>query len=91
MPRPKSNKRIEFDPKVTFYKPKGVPLNQLETMELNHEEVECLRLKCVEELNQTQSAKRMNTSQSTFQRILSSAQKKLSTAIIKGMAIKINK
>ena len=33
----------------------------------------------------------METSQSTFQRIFSSAQKKISKAIVKWMAIKINK
>ncbi len=91
MPRPRTCKEIGFNPIATFYKPQGVPLKQLKIMELNCEELECLRLKCVEGFDQTQSAKKMNTSQSTFQRILSSAQKKLSTAIVKGMAIKIVK
>ncbi len=91
MTRPKSCKRIWFDPKVTFYKPQGIPVRQLEIVELNPEEIECIRLKCVEWFNQTEAAKKMNTSQSTFQRILSNAQKKLSTAVVKGMAIKLIK
>lgn len=91
MPRPKQCRQIELDPKVTFYKPQGVPLNQLEIIEITHEEWESLRLKCVEGFDQTTSAEKMNTSQSTFQRILTNAQKKLSTAIVKGMAIKIIK
>jgi len=91
MPRPRTCKHIKVNPKSTFYKPQGIPLNQLKIMELNHEELECLRLKCVKGFDQTESAQKMNTSQSTFQRILANAQKKLSTAIINGMAIRITK
>lgn len=87
--RPKRVRRIEFEPSVTFYKPQGVPMRFLEIVELTHEEVEALRLKNVEELDQLEAAKKMHTSQSTFQRILSSAYKKVSVAIINGNAIKI--
>lgn len=87
--RPKRVRRIEFEPSVTFYKPQGVPMRFLEIVELTHEEVEALRLKNVEELDQIEAAKKMHTSQSTFQRILSSAYKKVSVAIINGNAIKI--
>jgi len=88
--RPRKGRKIRLNPDVTFYKPQGVPLKQLETIEITLEEWEALRLKNIEELNQTQAAQKMETSQSTFQRILANAQKKLSTAIIQGKAIKIN-
>lgn len=91
MPRPRLFRRIQLNPNVTFYKPQGVPLRDLKVAELTLEEWESLRLKNVEGLSQTQSAEKMNTSQSTFQRIYSSAQKKISTAIVNGMAIKILK
>jgi len=58
-------------------------------VELTTEEMEALRLKNVKGLDQDQAAKEMNTSQSTFQRILSSAYKKISDALINGKAIKI--
>jgi len=61
----------------------------LEMVELTTEEMEALRLKNVKGLDQDQAAKEMNTSQSTFQRILSSAYKKISDALINGKAIKI--
>lgn len=64
-------------------------MRQLEIVELTAEEVEALRLKNVEDLGQTECAKKMKTSQSTFQRILTSAYKKISLALIKGRAIKI--
>ena len=62
----------------------------LDIVELTLEEVEALRLKNVEGLGQTDCAKRMDTSQSTFQRILSSAYKKTADALINGKAIKIS-
>jgi len=91
MPRPRLCRKISLDPDITFYKPQGIPLKNLKVIELTHEEWEALRLKNVENLDQNQAAEKMKTSRSTFQRILSSAQKKLSTAIVEGMAIKIVK
>jgi len=89
MPRPKLCRKIKFNPKITYFKPQGVPMRLLEVVELTTEEVEALRLKNIENLEQEIAAKKMNTSQSTFQRILSSAYKKTSQALINGQAIKI--
>ena len=91
MPRPRLNRKIRFNPNVLYFKPQGVPMRMLDEIELTAEEVEALRLKNVEELDQIECAKKMNTSQSTLQRILSSAYKKISQAIIDGKAIKIIK
>ncbi len=89
MPRPRGSRKVCFCPCVTYFKPRGVPLRELKVIELTAEETEALRLKNIEGLNQTECAKKMKTSQSTFQRILSSAYRKLSEAVIKGRAIKI--
>ncbi|MFH0952523.1 MAG: DUF134 domain-containing protein [Patescibacteria group bacterium] len=91
MTRPRLFRRIRFNPRVTFYKPRGVPLRLLEIIELTGEEVEAMRLKNVVGLDQTESAKKMKTSQTTFQRILSSAYAKISKALIEGKAISIRK
>ena len=64
-------------------------MRNLEIIILTKEEAEALRLKNIKNLDQIQAAKEMHTSQSTFQRILSSAYQKVSEAIIKGKAIKI--
>ncbi|KKS69928.1 MAG: hypothetical protein UV40_C0010G0002 [Parcubacteria group bacterium GW2011_GWA1_42_7] len=61
----------------------------LEVVDLTTEEVEALRLKNLRGLEQTEAAQMMNTSQSTFQRIISSANKKISDALINGKAIRI--
>ncbi len=89
MPRPRLRRRIRFLPSARFFKPQGIPMRYLEQVELSHEELEALRLKHVKNMDQTQAAKEMNTSQSTFQRILSSAQKKVAEALVKGKSIKI--
>jgi len=89
MPRPRLCRRIRFNANITYFKPQSVPMRFLDIVELTTEEVEALRLKNVQGLDQEQAAKEMNTSQSTFQRILSLAYKKISDALINGKAIKI--
>ncbi len=91
MVRPRLCRKIGFNPNITYFKPQGVPMRELEIVELTTEEVEALRLRNIGELEQEEAAKKMNTSQSTFQRILSSAYKKITEAIIEGKAIKIIK
>jgi len=91
MPRPKLYRKIRFNPDITYFKPQGVPMKFLEIVELTGEEVEALRLKNAKNLDQTKAAKIMKTSRSTFQRILTSAYKKVTDALIEGSAIKIIK
>jgi len=91
MPRPRLCRRIRFNPNVIYFKPRGVPLRLLEEVILTTEELEAIRLKNIEGLGQTESSSKMNTSQSTFQRILTSAYKKIAEALIEGKAIKISK
>jgi len=91
MPRPRLCRRIGFRHQNFFFKPRGIPLGRLKIVEITQEEAEALRLKDVEGLEQLDCAKKMNTSQSTFQRILTGAHQKVSRAIIKGQAIMIVK
>lgn len=56
---------------------------------LSAEEIEAMRLKHVEQLGQEACAQKMKTSQSTFQRILASAHKKVTKALTQGRAIRI--
>jgi len=89
MPRPRLSRRIRFCPPACYFKPVGIPLRTLDVVCLTLEEGEALRLKYKRGLDQTTAAKRMKTSRSTFQRILSSAYKKIAMAVVEGMAIKI--
>jgi len=64
-------------------------MRDLEIVELTTEEIEAYRLRHIDDLDQTEAAKKMKTSQSTYQRILYSAYKKIADALVNGKAIKI--
>lgn len=89
MPRSKIQRCVCFNPEVTYFKPRGIPLSSLEEVVLMPDEVEALKLYEIDGLEQTVAAKKMKVSQPTFARILASATKKTAEAIIKGKAIKI--
>jgi len=58
---------------------------------LSLDEIEALRLCDLEGLDQVEAAKKMKISQATLCRILTSARKKVTEALIEGKAIKISK
>jgi predicted DNA-binding protein (UPF0251 family) len=91
MARPIKPRRILFDPNVVYFKPRAVPLSMLEEVDLSMGELEALRLCDLKDLEQEEAAKRMKVSQSTLQRILTSARKKVAEALVEGKAIKIRK
>jgi len=91
MTRPLKPRRIFFDPNVTYFKPRAVPLSLLEEVDLDIDELEALRLCDFKNLEQIEAAKKMKISQSTLQCILTSAHKKVAEALIEGKAIKIRK
>jgi len=91
MPRPKLCRRIQFDPNITYFKPQGVPMRDLEIVELLLEEIEAFRLRHVENKDQQEAAEKMKASTSTYQRILYSASAKIADALTTGKAIKIIK
>ncbi|MBZ9569779.1 DUF134 domain-containing protein [Patescibacteria group bacterium] len=91
MVRPIKPRRIMFDPNVTYFKPRAVPLSMLEEVDLGVDELEALRLCDLKGLGQIEAAKKMRISQSTLGRILTSARKKVTEALIEGKAIKIRK
>jgi predicted DNA-binding protein (UPF0251 family) len=91
MVRPRKPRRIRFDPKAVYFKPRAVPLSMLDEIELTVDELEALRLCDFKGLDQITAAKKMKISQSTLQRILTSARKKVAEALVEGKAIKIRK
>ena len=91
MTRPRCNYKTGPCPKARCYKPEGHAHKNGEEVELNPEEVEALRLKDVKEMDQTSAAGKMGISQSSFQRVLTAARKKISVAIFEGKVIRIKK
>jgi predicted DNA-binding protein (UPF0251 family) len=91
MPRPRLKRKICFDPAVTYFKPAGVPLKDLEEITIKKEELEALRLKNLLALDQNEAAEKMEISQSTFHRTLLEARNKVTDALVNGKAIRLEK
>jgi len=89
MPRPRRLRRVKCMPDVNYFKPAGIGMKDLEETILTIDEYEAVRLKDFEGIEQTKAAKKMQISQPTFNRLLTSARKKISDAIVNGKAIKI--
>ncbi|MGI6627627.1 MAG: DUF134 domain-containing protein [Bacillota bacterium] len=89
MPRPTKPRWVEFIPDVTYFKPAGVPMSELEEVALGVDEAEAIRLKDYVGLEQEACAVRMNLAQSTFQRILTGARSKVAQALVEGKALRI--
>lgn len=91
MPRPRIRRRIRGRPNSSYFKPVGIRLIDLEESILKMDEFEAIRLIDYLEIGQIEACKKMNISQPTLSRLLQSARKKISQAIVKGQAIKIDK
>jgi predicted DNA-binding protein (UPF0251 family) len=76
-------------PQVTYYKPRGIPLVELQCVELTVDEFEAIRLADCERLYHEQAAERMNVSRQTFGRILDAARAKVADALVHGKALSI--
>lgn len=89
MPRKRKKRKIRAYPEAGYFKPKGVLSRFLEEVKLGVDEIEALRLVDLLSLGQVEAAGKMKVSQSTIQRILKSARKKISEALVFGKAIKV--
>jgi predicted DNA-binding protein (UPF0251 family) len=89
VPRPRIPRWVVSEPSLSFYKPRGVPLRDLEVVILGVEEFEALRLSDYEGLYQEVAAREMNISRQTFGRTLDEAHRKVAEAILFGKALRI--
>lgn len=87
--RKRLQRRLGYSFRDLYYKPRGVPLRQLKEISLTKEELETIRLRFIENLEQIDSARKMGISRSQYQRDVTAAMKKITQAIIEGKAIRI--
>ena len=87
--RPKSCRRVERIPEVTHFKPKGIPITELEIVILSVEELESVRLVDLEGLEHEPAARKMGVSRRAFWDDLRSGRKKIIDALVNGKAIEI--
>ena len=72
-----------------LFKPGGIPLAQIEIVEVALDEVEALRLCDLEGIDQARAAEEMGVSRGTVQRLVSSGRSKLIDMVIHGKALVI--
>ena len=89
MPRPFKCRRVCGTPGTDYFKPRGIPLSDLQEIGLTLDEFEAIRLADLEGLYQEDAAKKMDISRQTFGNIIASAHKKVADAIVNGKALKI--
>src|SRR5450756_2868188 len=87
--RPAKPRFVTGEPCVDFFKPRGIPLRELEEERLSVEELEALKLADIEGLYQEDAAERMDVSRPTFQRVLKSARGKVARCLVEGKALGI--
>jgi len=89
MARPVKLRYVAELPSANSFRPMGIPTNLLEEVRLSLEEIEAIRLKDLEGLEQEECAEGMHISRPTFHRVLESGRKKLADALLNGKAIQI--
>lgn len=89
MPRPRKQRHLLRQPKPSIFKPAGVPLENLRVIRLLPEELEALRLTDLVNLSQAEAAQQIGVSRSTFQRMLTSARRLVTMALVEGQALQV--
>lgn len=89
MPRPCRCRKIRCRPDADYFKPRGVPLTDLEEVNLALDELEAVRLADLEGMYQEDAARKMNISRQTFGNIVNSAHKKIADALLNAKALRI--
>jgi len=87
MPNRRRFRRVKMPPSMKGYKPFGIPMRELESVNLLLEEYEALRLADYENLNHEEAARKMNISRPTFTRLYDKARKSIAKAFVEGKAI----
>ncbi len=87
MSRPCCKRRVGCMPAADYFKPAGVPVRLLETIELTLDEVEALRLVDLEGKYQEAAAQAMNVSRPTLSRVLETARRKVADVLVNGKAL----
>lgn len=86
-PRPKKIRHCQGDFCGRAFKPTGTPLSKLDRVELYRDELEALRLCDRDGLTQEEAGQLMGVSRGTIQRIITTARKKVATALSEGQAL----
>lgn len=87
MPRPRKLKRCHFAPIDSVFKPRSIPMHELERITLSIELMETVRLCDLQGLDQASAGQRMGVSRGTVQRYINQARRHIADALINGKAL----
>ncbi|MCG6987062.1 MAG: DUF134 domain-containing protein [Gemmatimonadetes bacterium] len=91
MPRPRKRRACHAFAGDPVFKPRSIPMTELEVTELGLSELEAMRLCDLEGLDQEQAGARMGVSRGTVQRLLKSARAKVVGCLVANGALHIRK
>jgi predicted DNA-binding protein (UPF0251 family) len=89
MARPKKTRCVKCRLDSNYFKPRGIPMVELEEVSISMDELEAIMLADYEKLYQESAGARMKISRQTFGRILNEARRKVAECLVKGKALKI--
>ena len=87
MARPQKDRIVAFNPNVSYFKPRGIPLLELDEVGLTVDEREAIRLADLQGLSHEEAGKRMGVSRATFGRIVQRARYAVADALINGLIL----
>jgi predicted DNA-binding protein (UPF0251 family) len=89
MVRPRKDRLVAFNPHVSYFKPRGIPMLGLDEVKLKVDEREAIRLSDLLGLSHEEAGQRMGVSRATFGRIIQRARRVIADALIHGKAINV--
>lgn len=89
MARPKKHRTVAFNPDISYFKPRGIPMRDLSEVCLTVDELEAIRLADLVGMSHEEAGRQMNVSRATFGRIVQQARRVISDALVNGKAINV--
>ena len=89
MVRPQKSRRVAFNPEISYFKPRGIPMFDLEEVRLTVDQREAIRLSDLQGMSHEEAGRHMGVSRATFGRIVQQARRAVADALINGKAINV--
>ena len=89
MVRPQKDRMVAFNPEISYFKPRGIPMMQLQEVRLTVDEREAIRLSDLLGMSHEDAGQHMGVSRATFGRIIQHARQVVADALINGKAINV--
>ena len=81
MVRPQKDRMVAFNPEISYFKPRGIPMIDLEEVCLTVDQREAIRLSDLLGMSHEDAGRRMGVSRATFGRIIQKARNAVADAL----------